>query len=99
MTIRVLLDPADRQGVLHEQVSSGKLVRIDAKGVELEPGEAIKFAVTTKSALSLESRALEPFDFVGDDPRPEGGANFSLQVRADRGDWFWVEATAGSSGR
>lgn len=100
MTVRILLDPADAQGVLHEQVSTGKLVRIDVRGVELESGEPVDFFVTKKSALGPEDprpRRLE-FHLIGDDPRLVDGATFSLQVRADRGDRFSIEATAAFSG-
>lgn len=100
MTVRVLLDLADGQGVLHEQVSSGRLIRIDVRGVKLEPGEPVKFVVTRTSGPPPGKTEPKPFPpFVGDDPPPAGGANFSLQVRADRGDRFSVEATAVFSGR
>jgi hypothetical protein len=101
MTIRVLLDPADDHGVLNEQVSTGKLIRIDVKGVKLKPGEPVDFLVTRKSsALRPENPTLPKLGFhlIGDDP-PAAAANFSLQVRTDRDDLFAVEATAAFSGR
>lgn len=100
MTLHVLLDPVDGQGVVNEQVATGKLVRIDVKGVELKPGESVEFVVTRTSGPRLEKTESKSFPpFIGDDPAPTGGANFSLQVQADRGDGFSVTATAALSGQ
>ncbi|MBC2802380.1 hypothetical protein ACC778_33565 [Rhizobium ruizarguesonis] len=100
MTVRILLDTSDGQrSVFHERISSGRLIRIDVRNIRLEPGEALEFKLAVTSGLNDEKTELEPFHFVGDDPKPAAGANFSLQVRADRGDLFSVAATAESSGQ
>jgi hypothetical protein len=99
MTLHILLDPADGQGISNEQVATGKLTRIDVKGVQLQSGESVEFVVTKKYGPNLERTQACVFPpFVGDDPRQKAGANFSLLMRADRGDRFSVAATAASSG-